>query len=197
MTDLKYIIMKRRTALKNTAFMMGGILSASAVAAIFDSCVAPAAGEVWTPEFFSVEEGKMLTKIADLLIPSTDTPGALDALVPQYVDRVAKKMMGEDEKTFIKEGFKAMAAACKEATGKDFLSCTEAEQIAFLQAEEKAAIESKEPTLFGGMKDAIYNGFFKSEIGCTEVLKYDPVPGNYDGCIPYSEVNGTWAGHLG
>ncbi len=185
--------MKRRTAIKNTAFMMGGILSASAIASIFDSCVAPAAGEVWTPEFFSVDEGKMVSKIADLLIPTTDTPGALDALVPQYVDRVAKKMMGAEEKSFIQEGFKAMAAACKEATGKDFLSCTEEEQIAFLQAEEKAALASKTPTLFGGLKESIYQGFFRSELGATEVLKFDPVPGNYDGCIPYSDVNGTWA----
>lgn len=172
---------------------MGGILSASAIASIFDSCVAPAAGEVWTPEFFSVDEGKMLTKIADLLIPTTDTPGALDALVPQYVDRVANKMLTAEERAFMKEGFKTLAEACKKATGKDFLSCTEAEQIAFLQAEEKAAIESKEPTLFGELKESIYHGFFSSEEGATEVLMYDSVPGNYDGCIPYSDVNGTWA----
>lgn len=173
--------------------MMGGILSASAIASIFDSCVAPAAGEVWTPEFFSVEEGKMVSKIADLLIPTTDTPGALDALVPQYLDRVAKKMLTSEEKSFVNNGLKAMAEACKKATGKDFLSCTEAEQIAFLQAEEKVAIESKEPTLFGSLKESIYRGFFSSEEGATEVLMYDPVPGNYDGCIPYSDVNGTWA----
>jgi len=173
---------------------MGGVLSATAIASIFDSCVAPAAGEVWTPEFFSVDEGKLVTKIADLLIPTTETPGALDALVPQYMDRVSAKMYTDDEtKSFIKNGFKAFAEACKKATGKDFLACSEEAQISFLQAQEKEALESKEPTLFGGLKEAVYRGFFNSELGATEVLIFDPVPGNYDGCIPYSDVNGTWA----
>ncbi len=188
--------MKRRTALKNTAFIMGGVLSASAIVSIFDSCVAPVEGEVWTPEFFTVEEGKVLTKIADLLIPTTDTPGALDALVPQFVDRVTAKMLSDEEgKTFVRNGFKALAAACEKATGKDFLSCTAEEQITFLQAEEKSALASKDPTLFGALKEAIYRGFFTSEVGANEVLIFDPVPGNYDGCIPYADVNGTWAPH--
>ncbi len=173
--------------------MLGGILSASAMATIFDSCVAPTAGEVWTPDFLSVEEGKMVTRIADILIPSTDTPGAVDALVPQFVDRVANTRLQPEEKEFAKAGFKAMEEACKAATGKSFMKCSDEEALTFLQAQEKAFIESDEPNFFGSLKETIYRGFFNSEEGATEVLLYDPVPGNYDGCIPYSEVNGTWA----
>ena len=38
-------------------------------------------------------------------------------------------------------------------------------------------------------------GFFTSEVGATQVLQYNPVPGAYKGCIPVSEAgNGkTWA----
>ncbi|MEM6318021.1 MAG: gluconate 2-dehydrogenase subunit 3 family protein [Bacteroidota bacterium] len=186
--------MKRRTALKNSAYLLGGVLSASTIAAIFESCGAPAAeGDVWTPEFLSVEEGKIVTKIADILIPSTDTPGAVEAGVPQYVDRVAATLLGDEEKKFVKEGFKAFMAAAKEATGKSFLDASAEEQLAFLQAQEKAFVEGNEPSLFGQMKQTIYQGFFTSEEGATQVLMYEPVPGNYDGCIPFSEVNGTWA----
>lgn len=175
--------------------MLGGILSASAVATIFDSCVAPAEGAVWTPDFLSVDEGKMVTRIADILIPSTDTPGAVDALVPQFVDRVANTLLTAEEKEFVKTGFKTMSEACQAATGKSFLKCSDEEALSFLQAQEKAFVEAEgnEPNLFGSLKETIYQGFFTSEEGATEVLKYDPVPGNYDGCIPYSEVNGTWA----
>lgn len=173
--------------------MLGGILSASAMATIFDSCVAPAEGEVWTPDFLSVEEGKMVTRIADILIPTTDTPGAVDALVPQFIDRVANLQISGEEKEFVKSGFKAMEEACKAANGKSFMKCSDEEALAFLQAQEKAFVEGDGPSLFGLLKETIYRGFFRSEEGATEVLMYDPVPGNYDGCIPFSEVNGTWA----
>lgn len=171
--------------------MFGGILSASAIATVFDSCVAPAEGEVWTPDFFSVEQGEIVTRIADILIPRTDTPGAIDALIPQFVDRVASIRLDEAGKKGFQAGFKAMAEACLKATGKSFLDCSDEEQLAFLQAEEKASLEGD--NLFGNLKEVIYTGFFESEEGATEVLKYDPVPGNYDGCVPFSEVNGTWA----
>lgn len=184
--------MKRRTAIKNTAFAFGGILSASVMSSLFESCTAPAVEDVWKPDFLSVEQGQIVTRIADILIPTTDTPGAVDALVPQFVDLAAKLLLSEEEQKQTEAGFSALNDACKKMNGKAFLDCSEEEQFNFLKEEEKVAMESDGPTLFGGLKQIIYQGFFNSEIGCTEVLKYDPVPGNYDGCIPYSEVNGTW-----
>lgn len=172
---------------------MGGILSASVMATIFDSCVAPTEGEVWTPDFFSVEQGKVVTKIADILIPSTDTAGAVEALIPQFVDRVANLRLTEEDQASVRAGFQAFEEACRTANGKGFLKCSDAEQLTFLQAQEKEALASDDPNLFGGLKEMIYRGYFSSEVGATEVLKYESVPGNYDGCIPFSEVNGTWA----
>lgn len=187
--------MKRRTVLKNSAFMVGGILSASAMATLFNSCVAPAEGEVWKPDFLSVDQGKVVTKIADILIPSDDKPGAVEALVPQFIDLYIQKVLTSEEHGMVQAGYKAFEDACKTANGKAFADCSADQQLAFLQAEEKAFIASKEPTFFGFMKEMTYKGFFFSEPGATEVLKYDPSPGNYDGCIPYSEVNGTWASY--
>lgn len=178
--------------------MLGGILSASAMATIFDSCVAPAEGDVWTPDFLSVEEGKMVTRIADILIPTTDTPGAVDALVPQFLDRFFGNYITKDEQEFTRKGFAYFDEECQKANGKSFLKCSNEDQLAFLQKEEKNFIDEKikddrVATFFGEIKRLVYQGFFNSEEGATEVLMYDPVPGNYDGCIPYSDVNGTWA----
>lgn len=187
--------MKRRTVLRNSAFMVGGVLSASAIATLFNSCVATPEGEVWKPNFLSVDQGKVVTKIADILIPSDDKPGAVEALVPQFIDLYTQKVLDSEGQGKLQAGFKAFEAACKTTNGKAFMDCSAAQQLAFLQAEEKAFIASKEATFFGSMKEMVYRGFFFSEPGATEVLKYDPSPGNYDGCIPYSEVNGTWASY--
>lgn len=173
--------------------MVGGVLSASAIATLFDSCVAPPEGDVWKPEFLSIDQGKTVTKIADILIPSGDKPGAVEALVPQFIDLYVKEVLTSEQQGMVQAGYKAFENACKAANGKGFMDCSAEQQLAFLQAEEKAFIASKEPTYFGFMKEMVYKGFFSSEPGATEVLMYDPSPGNYDGCVPYSEINGTWA----
>jgi hypothetical protein len=36
-------------------------------------------------------------------------------------------------------------------------------------------------------------GFFTSKPGATEALRYVPVPGKYEGCIPYSKGEKAWA----
>ena len=40
------------------------------------------------PQFFSAEEYRVVSKLADLIIPTADTPGAVAAGVPQYIDLV-------------------------------------------------------------------------------------------------------------
>jgi hypothetical protein len=44
-------------------------------------------------------------------------------------------------------------------------------------------------------KELTLLGFFTSQVGATQVLQYDPVPGAFHGCVPLAEAgNGkTWA----
>ena len=43
------------------------------------------------------------------------------------------------------------------------------------------------------VKELSVGGFCLSEAGATQVLKYDKVPGEYRGCVPFEEVGKTWA----
>ena len=48
---------------------------------------AKAADEVaWSPRLLSAEQASLLTRLCDLLLPRTATPGALDAGVPEWID---------------------------------------------------------------------------------------------------------------
>ncbi len=186
--------MKRRDALKNTAFViMGSALSASTIASIFSSCKAPVDSISWKPEFLSPELGQVVTQIADMLIPASDTPGAVDALVPQFIDIFARDILTSEQQKQFAEGYTTFEKACKKANGKSFAQCSDEQKLSFLKEKEKEFITSKDDTFFGTLKEVIYRGFFTSEEGMNEVLAYDPVPGNYDGCIPFSDVNTTWA----
>ena len=67
------------------------------------------------------------------------------------------------------------------------------DQAAF-EARQNPKRNPREEPFFYLLKSTTLLGFFTSEVGATEVLNYDPVPGNYDGCIPLESVGGkTWA----
>lgn len=50
-----------------------------------------------------------------------------------------------------------------------------------------------EMPFFRTMKELTVVGFYTSEIGATRELRHEPVPGRYEGCIPFSDVGRTWA----
>ena len=43
------------------------------------------------------------------------------------------------------------------------------------------------------MKQLTLLGYFTSEIGATQALRYVAVPGKYEGCIPYKKGDKAWA----
>jgi len=43
------------------------------------------------------------------------------------------------------------------------------------------------------MKELTLVGYYTSEVGATQELRHEPVPGRYEGCVPFSEIGRTWA----
>jgi hypothetical protein len=46
---------------------------------------------------------------------------------------------------------------------------------------------------FGMMKQLTLLGYFSSEIGATQALRYVAIPGKYEGCVPYKKGDRAWA----
>ena len=178
--------MDRREAIKRTGFFIGGTALSATIFSNIVSCQNSAATDIaaWKPSFLSVEQGKIVQTITDILIPATDTPGAVDAGVPAYIDTIVKDIFSGEEQKALAAGFADFSKKCKEANGAAFTDCTPEQQLSFLQALEKEAQGAEGPTFIGAMKDLTYRGYFTSEAGMMDVLDYNPVPGNYDGCVP-------------
>jgi hypothetical protein len=58
-----------------------------------------------------------------------------------------------------------------------------------------AVQENTGPHYFRMMKELALLGYFTSEIGCTQALRYAETPGRYDPCAPYKPGDKAWAGH--
>jgi hypothetical protein len=58
-----------------------------------------------------------------------------------------------------------------------------------------AIVEDPPAHYFRMMKELSLLGYFTSEIGCTQALRYIESPGRYDPCVPYKPGEKAWAGH--
>ena len=175
---------------------MGSVLSASAISGVMSGCKAEPKID-WKPQFFTIDEGSIMEAIAERIIPRTDTPGAKDTGVPAFIDTMMAEFYQGKEKIACREGLKKAETDAKAAYGKSFVSLAPEQQDELLTKLDQAAYaegrDRKEPDFFRMMKELTILGFCTSEVGATEFLKYDPVPGDYKGCIPYTEVGGAWA----
>ncbi len=193
--------MDRREALKRTAWIMGGVISAPAIAGILKGCKAKPTID-WKPEFLSQDQGVIVSQVAEIIIPKTDTPGAKDAGVPAFIDQMLKEVYSEEDQKRFTDGLKAFDDEARTAYGDAFADLGEGQQTEFVKKTHDAAIEAEKNTnpapprpFILMMKELTMLGFFTSEPGATQVLQYEAVPGSYKGCIPLSEAgNGkTWA----
>ncbi len=193
--------MDRREALKRTAWLMGGVVSAPAIMGVLKGCTAKP-GIDWKPEFLNEDQASLVTQVAEIIIPKTDTPGAKDVGVPSFIDQILKEVYSpEDQQRFI-NGLQAFNDEANKAYGDNFNDLDQADQTAFVKRIHDEAVQAERATnpapkrpFILMMKEMTMLGFFTSEAGATQVLQYNPVPGSYKGCIPLSEAgNGkTWA----
>lgn len=148
----------------------------------------------WTPTAFTAEQARLVDVVAELIYPKTDTPGAREAGVPQMVDRAVKGWLEPAQAEFIKGGLARMDADARAAHGKAFVDLAPAQQTALLtRYDQEAAAARGKPHAFGSLKDLMTIGYFTSKPGATVTLRYDPVPGDYRGCVPMKEIGRAWA----
>ncbi len=90
----------------------------------------PAAGP-YAPAFFTAAEYATLSRLTDVIIPPTDTPGAVGAGVPEYIDRVVS--LNAEHQPLVRTGIAWLEQQARTRFSKAFVALEEADQIAILQ----------------------------------------------------------------
>ena len=174
--------LNRRQLLKNVAIMTGGVLSASVVSGIMSGALAQEVINVDNP-VFSNRELKLVTEMANMIIPDTDTPGAKAALVHDYIHAIVGDWYYDDERANFMKGLRAV--------DEGFIDGSMPERTAIMTKLDNQEGEGK--TFFEEFKELTLVGYFSSQIGAEEELKYEQYPGPYQGCVPFEQVGRTWA----
>ena len=190
----------RRQALRRVGALLGGIVSAPTVAGLLSGCQRTA-GPDWSPQALTATQNQMVDTIAEIIIPTTDTPGASAANVNRFIDAMIGESYLEEDRTRFLEGLEEVDARCEEDYGAPFVEL-DAEQQRALVAElddetfgPDAPVPDRDaPLFFRMMKELVIIGYYTSEVGATEELQTNIAPGYYDGDVPYKEVGRAWSG---
>ncbi len=196
--------MDRREVLQRTALVLGYAVTGPALAGILNGC--KAAPELnYKPEFFTEDQAGIISELAEIIIPRTDTPGAKDVGVPAFIDMMLKSVYSKDDQDKFLKGLAGFDDDSKKTFGSRFVDCSEADRVSMVTKHHDAAsvktadgrsfwsAPGQEKPLILKVKELTLLGFFTSEPGATQVLQYNQVPGPYKGCVPLSEVGKTWA----
>ena len=149
---------------------------------------------------FNNDDIAFLDEVADTILPATDSPGAKEAKVGQFMTVIVKDCYTQSEQKVFLEGMKKLNDASKEKNGKSFMDSTPEQRhdlLVLLDKEAKdymAAKKKDDPThYFRMMKELTLWGYFTSEPGATKALRYVAVPGKYIGCMDYKKGEKAWA----
>ncbi|GAB4045853.1 gluconate 2-dehydrogenase subunit 3 family protein [Spirosoma litoris] len=175
--------MKRREALQQAALMMGGILSAPTLAGAMGRIT-----NMGPSVDVTVEQEALLAEVADVIIPTTSTPGAKAAGAEKFIVRVMRDCYPKADQEQFYAGLAKLDASSKTKFGKDFVSLDTAQKNEMV----KQTMTDDKP-FFLRMKELTTTGYFTSEIGATKALEYLPVPGQFNGCMPLKPGQKTWA----
>jgi hypothetical protein len=177
--------MERRELLKIMAMTLGSgvALPQSAFARI---------GEPYNEgdlTFFRPAQREQVAILAEAIIPKTDTPGAIEAGVPGWIEVIVKDCMEPEDQLIITEGLAAIMLRCAKDHGKGLNMLTPEEQVAFLTAYDKettaarAKLKQKDKplpqTFLQQFKELTKFCYVNSEVGATQAFNFQLVPGKW------------------
>ena len=186
--------MKRRKALSTVSAIAGG---AFVVPQIVLSGCDPGPYKF---ELFNWGDTELLNDIAETIIPSTSgVPGAKAANVGEFVQLYISDCYNAKERKAFLKGFEEFKISIQAEYNDEFMSLTHEVKIRVIESLEKESKEYNNQILDGEvshfysmLKSTILFGYFTSEIGATQALRYVPIPGHQTGEIPYNGER-AWA----
>jgi hypothetical protein len=209
--------MERREAVKYISILLGGAVIGA------DAFITGCKTKTGNPQEWSADDIAYLDEITETILPRTTTPGAKDAKVGQFMTVMVNDCYEESDQKVFREGMNKLNDLAQKTYSTSFMKLTPQQRHDLLVPLDKEAkdyqkkvddfnkqenAKEKEETAKGNlkyvgqhmsphyffiMKQLTMLGYFTSKIGMTQALRYEPVPGRYDGCVPYKKGEKAWA----
>ena len=155
--------------------------------------------------YFTSPQREIIAAMVEVIIPRTDTPGAIDAGVPIFVELMVAHWLNEEETAIFNAGLTDMEVRIPAEFGQAFQALAPEQQLEVMEALEDEASGSSwydfgnvqrdfvsDAPFICQLKELTVWGFFTSREGGSQVLRYDPMPMYFDGDIPLRQDDSSW-----
>lgn len=197
-------LLTRREAILRVSAMLGGAAlvgqSAMLAASGRENAKLPSTKASADGAPFTDSDLALLDEIAETILPETSTPGAKAAGVGAFMALMVKDAYYPSDQVIFRAGMATVDARCRDASGRHFTAASPAERLKVLEAldaEQFDQMRNQPPEaprhFFRMMKELALLGYFTSEIGYTQAMRYAETPGRFDPCAPYAAGEKAWA----
>ena len=157
------------------------------------------------PDFRILEEHQeLLGDLAETIIPATDSPGAKEAGVGAFILTMVRDCADRKTQNNFIKGFTELMERARKEDARSFGECSLAERTAILtHFEQQGRLYSGTAgklqhkvlgdSFFTTLKRYTVLGYCSSRRGATEGLRYDYIPGRYNGSVPLQAGQRSWA----
>ena len=191
--------MDRREALRSVAFLMGGTIIGAQ--AFLTGCQETTEQKVdHFNSLFSEQDILLMDEVGETIIPTTDTPGAKATGIGAFMAMMVLDCYDEQQQKAFRNGLNTIRENFEQKFGHSFEDGKPEERESFLGkvAQEvwpyyRNRKEGDPDHYFRMLKELTLLGYFTSEIGSNQALRYIQTPGRYEGCIPYEKGGKAWA----
>ncbi len=187
----------RREAIRRVTALLGGVVfvGGTDLLTAVEHAHARAATSHAQVGAFTAQDVALLDEVADTILPETKTPGAKAAHVGPFMALMVTDTYDEQQQGIFRDGIRKLNDA-------GFTAKTPEQRLVFLEQldrEQKAYMDTRQQGApahyFRQMKELTLFGYFTSEIGCAQAMRYRETPGRFDPCVPYTPGETAWAAH--
>ena len=136
------------------------------------------------------ERARALEALADIIIPATDTPGAAEAGVTEFVTALVDGWLEDDDRDRFLAGLDTVDPAARERFGADFADCTEEQRTQLVGEFDGELVRLRDDPdarpsryFFHDVKRFTITAYFTSEAG-LDALGYRTTFRTFEGCAP-------------
>lgn len=183
--------MLRRTALKQLMLVAGG-------AALLPACVKHLAETTLVLKNLKIsgDDESLLAEITEAIIPATETPGAKDLRLHQFVLRMVDDCYDQEQQQKFGAGLAAFSKMAETKTGDSFTTLGKQQREDLLRqlelvrtGDDQEAKQEPVNTFYSITRDLTVRGYITAEYVLTQQLYYNMIPGRFDGCVEIKDAN--------
>lgn len=168
----------RREVLQGLIVSIGGATALTACGGVANVVSTSPGGAA---RFYTAQEIALVSRVSDLIIPRTETAGALDVNVPGYMDGLMSDWASKETQDQHRTALRRIKSELDVYARGNFLEVSDDVAESSL-AKFDAAVFASDGDAFGykRTKGYVSQSYFATEDGALEELRWVAVPGRWD-----------------